>query len=315
MDTFVAARNKVESVYYAAADLISSPSERTSKFFAAQFNPIIGKPMRDPEHFYQTYGRLMRWAWQSISVGLYDDDIQAVEAVERRLLLAQVNNVDTNWRAAVSHIEQNLGGKGLIVEVGTGRGNSVTRLAMMLPNTRIVSLTISPEQHEIVTAIVGELGLSNVEVRRADIFDPASTMDLLGQADATGSIEVVLHFPTDWKLEGMRHMTDMLKPGSPFSIVDSSIANPLSNFSERYYANQSIYFGLREQYFAAFQDADLTPIAYVDYIDDLNQTMRETSRAAKTGIRHAHEHSVARNSRNAVYSDAQECPLYSYGRD
>ena len=277
LDAFLPVRNRVESEYYAAADLMTTPGERTRKFFSAQLNPIIGKPIANVEQFYQTFGRLMRYAWLSLSVGLYDSEIQAIPDIERRLLLAQVNNVDINWRAAVSHIDQHLSGKGTIVEVGTGRGNSAIRLALMLPLTQIISVTISPEQYEIVSAIVREMGLSNLEVRLADIFDPASTQDLIGRADAAGAIEVVLHFPTARKLEGMRRLTDLLKPSSPFSIVDSSIEKPLSAFAERYYANQSIYFGLREQYFAVFDDANLDPAVYVDYTPDMKQAFRETS--------------------------------------
>jgi len=129
----------------------------------------------------------------SISIGVYDSEIHAVPDTARRLILAQVNTVDTTWRPAVSRLAD-LGGKGLIVEVGTGRGNSVARLATLLPEARIVSITISPEQHEIVRELVRELGLTNVEVRRGDIFDPTVTADLVGQADAVGAIEVILHF-------------------------------------------------------------------------------------------------------------------------
>jgi len=128
-----------------------------------------------------------------------------------------------------------------------------------------------------VSGIVQEMGLSNVEVRRADIFDPSATIDLVGQADATGAIEVVLHFPTSRKLEGMRRMSDLIKPGSPLSIVDSSIEKPLGAFAERYYANQSIYFGLREQYFQFMRDSNLHPVTYVDYTRDMNQCFKETS--------------------------------------
>ncbi len=276
-DAFIAVRDQVEDAFYAQADQTTRPSERTKKFLGAMVNPVIGKPMRDVEHFYQTFGRLMRWAWLSISVGLYDESIQRIEEVGERLIVAQVNNVDINWRPAVSHITQNLGGRGLIVEVGTGRGNSLIRLATMLPQTRIVSLTISPEQHAIVSEIVKRMGLTNVEVRLGDLFDPTMTEDLVGQADAAGAIEVVLHFPPDRKLAGMQMLTRLLKHGSPLCIVDSAIANPMGAFAERYYANQSIYFGLREQYFALFENADLTPVAYVDYTPDMNQAFKESS--------------------------------------
>jgi SAM-dependent methyltransferase len=273
---FTAARDRVENAYYAVADAKTTPGRRSRKFLGAMVTPILGRPMRDAEQFYQTFGRLMRGAWLSISAGLYDEEIQAVADIRQRLLLAQVNTVDQTWRPAVSRIAAG-GGNGLIVEVGTGRGNSIARLARLLPETRIVSFTISPEQHEIATAVAREMGLRNVEVRLGNILDPAESADLAGQADAVGAIEVVLHFPTDQKVSGMASMTRLLKNGAPLCILDSAIAKPLSSFAERYYANQSIYFGLREQYFELFERAGLSATAYIDHTPDMNQTFKEST--------------------------------------
>ncbi len=278
---FLPARDAIEAAYYASADQRTTPSERTRKFLGAMMDPIIGRPMRDAEHFYQTYGRLMRLAWLSISLGLYDEPIPSVQDTAQRLLLAQVHTVDTNWRPALSHIANAHQGRGLIVEVGTGRGNSVTRLATLLPDTRIVSLTISPEQHELVTGLVQKLGLKNVEIRRGDLLNPAMTEDLVGQADAVGAIEVVLHFPAARKLEAMQRLARLLKPGAPLCIVDSAIAEPLSAFSEKYYANQSIYFGLREQYFQLFEQTAILPVSYVDYTPDLNQGFKDSTQVLR----------------------------------
>lgn len=273
---FTAARDKVENAYYAQADADTTPGSRSRKFLGAMLNPILGKPMRDAEQFYQTFGRLMRGAWLSISAGLYDTEIQAVADVAQRLVLAQVNTVDRTWLPAVSRIAAQ-GGEGLIVEIGTGRGNSIARLAMLLPRTRIVSFTISPEQHEIATSVARELGLGNVEVRLGNIFDPTMSADLMGRADAVGAIEVVLHFPTDQKVSGMKLMTGLLRPGAPLCVLDSAIAKPLSSFAEQYYANQSIYFGQREQYFDLFEQAGLSAASYIDHTPDMNQTFKEST--------------------------------------
>jgi SAM-dependent methyltransferase len=273
---FTAARDRVEDAYYARADAKTTPGRRSRKFFGAMVNPIVGRPMRDVEQFYQTFGRLMRGAWLSISAGLYDEEIRGVPDLAQRLLLAQVNTVDQTWLPAVSPIAA-AGGEGLIVEVGTGRGNSIARLATLLPETRIVSFTVSPEQYEIATALAQELGLRNVEVRLGDILDPAVSADLVGQADAVGAIEVILHFPTDQKVSGMTLLTRLLKPGAPLCVLDSAIAKPLSSFAARYYANQSIYFGLREQYLELFEQAGLSGTAYIDHTPDMNQTFKEST--------------------------------------
>jgi predicted O-methyltransferase YrrM len=274
--TFTAARDKAEGAYYALADAKTTPGRRSRKFLSAMVKPIVGRPMRDAEQFYQTFGRLMRWAWLSISAGLYDEEIQAVADIAQRLVLAQVNTVDQTWLPAVSRIAA-AGGRGLIVEVGTGRGNSIARLATLLPETRIVSFTISPEQYEVATAVAHEMGLGNVEVRLGNIFDPAVSADLVGQADAVGAIEVVLHFPSDQKVSGMALMTGLLRPGAPLCVLDSAIAKPLPPFAERYYANQSIYFGPREQYFELFEHAGLSASSYVDHTPDMNQTFKEST--------------------------------------
>jgi predicted O-methyltransferase YrrM len=281
LEGFIPVRDVIEDAYYAEADQRTTPSVRTRKFLGALVNPIIGRPMRDAEHFYQTFGRLMRRAWLSISLGLYDDAIEGVQDTARRLLLAQLHTVDTNWRPAVSHIASAHQGRGLIVEVGTGRGNSVARLATLLPDTRIVSITISPEQHELVSRLAQKLGLKNVEIRRGDLLDPSLTEDLAGQADAVGAIEVVLHFPTARKPEAMQRLARMLKPGAPLCFIDTSIARPLSALAERYYANQSIYFGLREQYFELFEQAAIAPVSYVDYTPDLNRGFKESTQVLR----------------------------------
>lgn len=273
---FTTARDRVENGYYALADAKTTPGSRTRMFFGAMMDPIVGKPMRDAEQFYQTFGRLMRGAWLSISAGLYDHEIQAVADIAQRLVLAQVNTVDQTWLPAVSRIAA-AGGKGLIVEIGTGRGNSIARLAKLLPETRIVSFTISPEQYEIASAVAQEMGLDNVQVRLGNILDPTVSADLVGQADAVGAIEVVLHFPTDQKVSGMKLMARLLKPDAPLCVLDSAIAKPLPSFAERYYANQSIYFGLREQYFELFEQAGLSATSYVDHTPDMNQTFKEST--------------------------------------
>jgi cyclopropane fatty-acyl-phospholipid synthase-like methyltransferase len=280
-DAFIAARDKVEADYYAVADQRSSPGARSRRFLASTLKPVIGRPIGDVEQFYQTYGRLVRWAWLSISIGVYDAEIHAVPDTARRLILAQVNTVDTTWRPAVSRLAD-LGGKGLIVEVGTGRGNSVARLATLLPEARIVSITISPEQHEIVRELVRELGLTNVEVRRGDIFDPSVTADLVGQADAVGAIEVILHFRPPGKVVGMRTMAGLLRPGGVLCVMDSAVAKPLGAFAERFYANQSIYFGRRDEYFRLFDQARLLPVGYVDHSPNMAQTFKDTTRVLRT---------------------------------
>ncbi|MCB9453982.1 MAG: class I SAM-dependent methyltransferase [Anaerolineaceae bacterium] len=270
---FVAARDVVEAVYYTEADRNTTAGARTRKFLGALFNPIIGRPVKDAEHFYETFGRLMRQAWLSVSVGIYDDAIRAIPEAATRLHTSQVNTIDLAWRPTASTIPDD----GLIVEVGTGRGNSVARLAQLFPQARIVTITISPEQKTIAEQVIAQMGITNVEIRQGDIFDPAVTDDLVGQADAVGVIEVTGHFPHEHKAEGIGMFARMLKPGATLSLLDSALRQPLNKFLENFYTNQSWYFGTREGYFTAFDAAGVTPVSYLKHSDNVLDTFTDTT--------------------------------------
>lgn len=258
---FVRARDRVEADHYAEVDRAVAPGERSRRFLAALLAPVLARPVRDPEHFYETFGRLMRWAWLSVSVGIYDDAIGAVPDAARRLHAAQVNTVDLAWRAAVSALPPD----GTIVEIGTGRGNSVARLAQLFPRARIVSITVSPEQATIARRTVAEMGLTGVEIRCGDLFDPAVTRDLVGQAAAVGAIEVTGHFPPALKARGIAVMARLLTRGGSLSLLDSATPEPLPGPLEAYYRNQSWYFGKRDDYLKAFAEAGAPAVAYVDH--------------------------------------------------
>ncbi len=275
MESYTAIRDRIEDVYFLEADKSGSPGERTRKFMGSMINPLIGRPVKDAAHFYQTYGRLMRHAWLSISLGIYNDEIQSISDIQKRLNMAQVNTIDLNWRPALHHLANQP--DGLIVEVGTGRANSVVRLAQLLPHIKIISITISEEQHAISSRLVRELELSNVEIRLGDIFDRSVSNDLIGKADAVGAIEVTGHFPTEQKIEGITIFASLLKPGGVLSMMDTAHVRPPSNFARNYYANQSWYFGSQEIYEKAFDRAHVTLTAQMDYTASMIQSFSESS--------------------------------------
>ncbi len=284
IEEFVSARDEVEDAYYSEVDRHSTPAQRTRKFLSALVNPAIGRPVEDAEQFYETFGRLMRRAWLSISVGIYTGPIASLPDAALRLHTAQTNTVDLAWQAALARAPK----KGLLVEVGTGRGNSVVRLARLLPGVRIVSITISPEQARIVQALAEKLKLRNVEIRQGDIFDPATHTDLLGKADAVTAIEVTGHFPHERKGAGVAIFASLLKRGGTLSIMDTSVDHPLPKAMRSYYENQSWYFGTRRGYLEAFERAGAPPAAYIDHSRDVLQTFPDTTevlRAHRAGLR------------------------------
>ncbi len=277
---FVAARDAAENSYYHEHDRTVTPRMRSSKFLRALIKPAINQPVKDAQEFYETFGRLMRWAWLSVSVGVYNEPIQTINDPALRLHTAQVNTIDIAWQAAFSQIDYADKNK-LIVEVGTGRGNSVARLASLFPHARIVSITISPEQAHIAQQTVTNLGFNNVEIRRGDIFDPTITQDLIGQADAVAAIEVTGHFPDERKAEGIGRFAQLLKSGATLALLDTALNKPLPGFMRRYYSNQSWYFGTREGYLNALAQANVSPISYIDYGPSTLQTFSDTTRVLR----------------------------------
>ena len=278
-DYFVSIRDQVELDYYFESDQTTSAVERSNAFLKAVIAPALGQSVEDPERFYQTFGRLMRWAWLSLSVGIYDDDIRKIADAAKRLHMAQVNTVDITWKHAMDCVPRG----GLIVEIGTGRGNSIARLAQLRPDVQIVTITISPEQAAIAKGIVNRLGTNNIEVRRGDMLDPATTADLIGQANAVGAIEVAGHFPIEKKAEGIHLMSQMLQPGGSISMVDTAEddATKLPSLLESYYTNQSWYFGTHEIYQKALETAEIDIVAYTDYTANILQTFTDTTQVLR----------------------------------
>ncbi len=276
VDYFVEARDRVENRYYAELDAGTTRRERTTALMRGFINPLIGKPIANPEAFYSFMERLTRWVWLSVSLGIYNNEINAIQDPARRLLVSNVNTVDVAWDAAIrQQIKAEKGG--LLVEIGTGRGNSIIRLAYLLPQTKVVSITICPEQAHIASALAKELGADNVEVRLGDIFDPDTTKDLVGKADAVTAIEVTGHFPRERKSEGMAVMGQMLKSGAPLSLIDLALPKPAKGF-RKYYCDANTWLtGTYEEFLTALEAADVGLTKYVKYTPSMFKTMVDTT--------------------------------------
>ncbi|TCO59547.1 SAM-dependent methyltransferase [Actinocrispum wychmicini] len=272
---FTKVRDFVERRLYAEEDKGVTPSARGNAFLKAAIRSSLGKPLQDEDWFHETVARLLRRAWLSLSLGVYTKDISTCPDPAARLHLAQVNTVDLAWQPAVSQPSG-----GLIVEIGTGRGNSVLRLARLLPDTRIVSIGISRNQARTAEQLVTEMALPNVEIRCGDIYDPTVCADLVGQADAVGAIEVTGHFPAERKQEGIGILAGLLKPGGSLSLIDRAVIDsrrPLSEHS----ANQGIFLDNRAGYLTALSMSGLTPEAFIDYTADSLQTFIDTTKVLR----------------------------------
>jgi SAM-dependent methyltransferase len=300
---FVAARDAVEEAFYAGMDAAIPARRRIRTFLGAMVRPAIGKAVRDPAEFYQTYGRLMRRAWLSLSLGIYTDEIDRIAEPSTRLHAAQVNTVDVAWRPALARVPAD----GLLVEVGTGRGNSVARIAQLAPGARMVSITISPEQAAIARGVAARLGADRAETRLGDILDGSVSRDLWGRADAVTAIEVTGHLTPEQKGPGIAMLARLLRPGGVLSIVDTTLVRPLHPWLERYFANQSWYFGRRTAYLDALADTEVEPIGYVDHSARMRRTFVDS-----TIVLRAHRGSLTREFGRLVGTVWPELPRRVY---
>ena len=220
---FIEARDAVEEEYYADLFRRHSPAELRRHYLTSMAKPLLGRAIGGPVEFYDTWGRIMRHAWLSLSFGVYGDEHRALRDPATRLAAAQVNTVDLAWEPALAAAPK----EPLLVDVGTGRGNSAARLALAHPTARVVTLTLSPEQAEIARRIAARLGVADrVEVRVADVLDATTTADLVGRADGVTAIEVAGHFPEERTADGFRAMAALLKPGAPLTLMDPVLDRP-----------------------------------------------------------------------------------------
>ncbi|GAB2993822.1 SAM-dependent methyltransferase [Saccharothrix stipae] len=269
---FIDARDAVEEEYYADLARAKSPAELRRQYLTSMAKPLLGRALGGPVEFYDTWGRIMRHAWLSLSFGVYDAGHRALPDPVTRLAAAQVNTVDLAWEPALATASGDL----LLVDVGTGRGNSAARLALAHPTARVVTLTLSPEQAEVARRITARLGVGHrVEVRVADVLDPSATVDLVGRADGVTAIEVVGHFPPDRLTGGFRAMAALLKPGAALTLMDPVLSRPgtlLHDFAARF----TWRFRPATDYRDALRAAGLTDLRLTDLTESYRPSWRDT---------------------------------------
>ncbi|QCX73885.1 hypothetical protein C9F11_00910 [Streptomyces sp. YIM 121038] len=262
LETFLPVRNEVIHGFYRTSR--SSRTSRTSraprtgkrKDLRAAVR-LLGGGAKDtvPDLYRLYYNRLFSMIWLALDWGPYTAEIRQVADPQRRIHLSQVNSVDRCWQPAVESAPKD----GRLIEVGTGLSDGWARIAHLLPQVEIVSLTIERDQAEIGRRIAERLGLSDrVTFRVGDLFDPATTRDLAGSADAVTAMGVVPHFPPPRKAEGMRAMAAMLKPGAPLQIFDAYRVRPFSRFMDRALISSLCWYPTRDELRDALEGAGLS---------------------------------------------------------
>jgi len=59
----------------------------------------------------------------------------------------------------------------MVLELGCGLGGNIMPMAAVMPGSRFVGIDLSGRQIEQGRAVIGQLGLSNIELRRQDVMD------------------------------------------------------------------------------------------------------------------------------------------------
>ncbi|MBD0746749.1 cyclopropane-fatty-acyl-phospholipid synthase family protein [Streptomyces sp. CBMA152] len=255
LDLFLPVRNEVIHDFYHPPGGSKDQQSMTQKLRAAV--RILGGGAKETvaEMYRLHFNHLFSTIWLALDWGPYTPEIRKIADPLRRLHLSQVNSVDTCWQPAVEAAPED----GLLVELGTGLSDGWARLALLMPHARIVSITIERDQAEMARRIADKLGLSDrVEIRVGDIFDPATTHDLIGAADAITAMGVIPHFPPPRKAEGLRRMAATLKPGAPLLIFDAYSTRPFSRFMARALASTQSWYPTREDFRTALDQAGLS---------------------------------------------------------
>ncbi|MEU4767415.1 hypothetical protein AB0H12_29570 [Actinosynnema sp. NPDC023794] len=64
---FINARDAVEDEYYADLTRRYFPAELRRHYMTSMTKPLLGRALGGPVEFYDTWGRIMRHAWLSLS--------------------------------------------------------------------------------------------------------------------------------------------------------------------------------------------------------------------------------------------------------
>ncbi|MFF3110875.1 SAM-dependent methyltransferase [Kitasatospora sp. NPDC057904] len=260
LDAFLPVRNQVIRDFYRDGGSGHDASRSPGRKWRAALR-LLGTRGDEtvPELYRLYYNRLFSAIWLALNWGPYTPEIRAVADPLLRIHLSQVNSVDTCWKPAVESAPAD----GLLVEVGTGLSDGWARIALLMPQVRIVSITIERDQAEIGRRIAGELGLADrVRFRVGDIFSPGTTRDLAGRADAVTAMGVIPHFPPPRKAEGLRAMGAMLKPGAPLLLFDAYRTRSFSRFMDRALISSLSWYPARADFRKALDEAGLSPVRF-----------------------------------------------------
>lgn len=103
----------------------------------------------------------------------------------------------------------------LVLEAGCGTGCQTVRLAANNPDTRFVSVDISPASLDIARAALDARGLGNVELRQGDLL---RLPDADGRYDHIFVCFVLEHLPDP--LTALRSLRRVLKPGGTLTAIE-----------------------------------------------------------------------------------------------
>ncbi|WP_406346763.1 SAM-dependent methyltransferase [Streptomyces sp. NBC_00648] len=278
LETFLPVRNAaIHDFYHTPRDDLEIRPSRRQQLRAALRLLGNGTGETVPELYRLYYNRLFSTIWLALNWGPYTPEIRQIADPQQRMYLSQVHSVDTCWQPAVQSAPED----GLLVEIGTGLSDGWARIALLMPKVKLVSLTIEADQAEMARSIAARLGVADrVEVRVGDLFDPATTRDLVGTADAVTAMGVIPHFPPPRKADGLRAMAALLKPGAPLLIFDAYRTTDFSRFMARALLSSLSWYPAEKDFRSALDDAGLSLLRFdahpaascLPFADDIHTT-------------------------------------------
>jgi methyltransferase family protein len=263
LDTFLPIRNQViHDFYHSPGNGLPTGQDRRQNLRAAIRLLGGGADETVPDIYRLYYNRLFSAIWLALNWGPYTEEIRQLTDPQLRVYHSQLNSVDTCWQPAVEDAPDD----GLLVEIGTGLSDGWARIALLKPHINIVSITIESDQAEIARSIADRLDVADrVQIRVGDIYDPDTTSDLAGRADAVTAMGVLPHLPDARKAEGLSAMASMLKPEAPLLIFDGYRVRPFRHYMTRALASNRSPYPSSEEFTTALNDAGLSLTRFDTY--------------------------------------------------
>lgn len=121
----------------------------------------------------------------------------------------------------VGHLAERLAGRGsIVVELGSGTGALLARLAGALPSAQLVGVEIDPVLRRLHQLGPASAHGARVRVVDADLGGPDWTRSIQGPVDVVVAVQVLHYFPAGRFAELLAEIRSLIAPGGVFVHLD-----------------------------------------------------------------------------------------------